>query len=326
MEKRLSLKAMIEQLPEAYLDELFTVVQRMANLEKEKPVCPRCQSTAVIRYGNRCGKQRFLCKGCGRTFVETTNTIMFMSHQPKTVWNEVISDTFSGVSLDKTGERLDVSHQCVFDMRHKILLALEEKQGTVLSEVAELDETYVLDNYKGKKLPAEVSRSPRKHGAVAEKRGISSEYVCICTGIQRNGPAIATTVNRAKPSAEELGRAYNGKLLPGTLTLFDGLRSYPAWGRSQGLVLRNVTGVSENEKGFFNLNTVNRFHSFIKERYRNYRGVATKYLNRYNTLLSIAYRFTAEKLKDYSTRLLMAVSTRRSFTCYEVKTAGLLVI
>ena len=326
MEKRLSLIGMIEQLPDAYLDELFTVVQRMADLEEKKPACPRCQSAAVIRYGTRCNKRRFLCKSCGRTFVETTNTIMFMSHQPKAVWNEVIKDTFGSVSLNKTAERLDISHQCVFDMRHKILLAIQDEQSTVLSEVAELDETFVLDNYKGKKLPDEVSRNPRKHGAVAEKRGISSEYVCICTGIQRKGPAIATTVNRAKPSAEELGIAYNGKLLPGTLTLFDGLRSYPVWGKSQGLVLKDVTGVCENEKGFFNLNTVNRFHSFIKECYRSYRGVATKYLNRYNALLSVAYRITAEKIRDYSAKLLTAISTRRSYTCHDVKMTGLLTV
>lgn len=65
MEKRSSLIGMIEQLPDAYLDELFNVVQRMANLEEKKPACPRCQSAAVIRYGTRCNKRRFLCKGCG---------------------------------------------------------------------------------------------------------------------------------------------------------------------------------------------------------------------------------------------------------------------
>ena len=326
MMMRSSLIGMIDQLPDAYLDEVFAVVQRMADLKEKKPTCPRCQSADVVRYGTRCNKRRFLCKGCGRTFVETTNTIMFMSHQSKTVWNEVIKDTFACVSLHKTAERLETSHQCVFDLRHKILLALQEEKNTVLSEVAELDETFVLDSYKGKKLPTDATRSPRKHGAVAEKRGISSEYVCICTGIQRKGPAIAITVNRAKPTAEKLGIAYNGKLLLGTLTLFDGLRSYPTWGKSQGLVLKDVTDVCENEKGFFNLNTVNRFHSFIKECYRAYRGVATKYLNRYNTLMSVAYRITAEKIRDCSAQLLMAVSNRRSFTCHDVKTAGLLAV
>ncbi len=32
-------------------------------------------------------------------------------------------------------------------------------------------------------------------------------------------------------------------------------------------------------RGIFNLNTVNSLHSFIKETYNHYRGVATKYIN-----------------------------------------------
>lgn len=39
-----------------------------------------------------------------------------------------------------------------------------------------------------------------------------------------------------------------------------------------------------------NLNNVNSFHSFIKNRYRNYRGVASKYINRYNALFSAGFR------------------------------------
>ena len=54
-----------------------------------------------------------------------------------------------------------------FNMRHKILTALEDwlnDHPTVLSDVAELDETFVLESYKGKKLLESVTRAPRKHG------------------------------------------------------------------------------------------------------------------------------------------------------------------
>ncbi|GHU13172.1 hypothetical protein FACS189449_08190 [Alphaproteobacteria bacterium] len=48
---------------------------------------------------------------------------------------------------------------------------------------------------------------------------------------------------------------------------------------------------SENKGvGFYNINTVNNFHGFIKQRNRNARGFATKYLNRYNSLFSRVYR------------------------------------
>ena len=75
-------------------------------------------------------------------------------------------------------------------MRHKILMALLELPVVAdicLGDVSEFDETFVLDCYKGKKLDTGIGRKPRKHGAKALKRGISSEYLCICTGIQRKG-------------------------------------------------------------------------------------------------------------------------------------------
>lgn len=71
-------------------------------------------------------------------------------------------------------------------MRHKILVVLQQMPeicNACLGEVSELDETFVLDCYKGKPLDNDISRKPLKLGAKAEKRGISSEYVCICTGI-----------------------------------------------------------------------------------------------------------------------------------------------
>jgi hypothetical protein len=42
--------------------------------------------------------------------------------------------------------------------------------------------------------------------------------------------------------------------------------------------------------GFYRINEVNGYHSFIKERNRSARGFGTKYLNRYNALFSRVYR------------------------------------
>lgn len=38
----------------------------------ESTNCPRCASSHVVRNGYRCGQQRFLCRGCGRSFGPTT--------------------------------------------------------------------------------------------------------------------------------------------------------------------------------------------------------------------------------------------------------------
>lgn len=131
--------------------------------------------------------------------------------------------------------------------------------GVCLEDVSEVDEKFVLDCYKGRPMDAAAKRNPLGHGAKAEKRGISSEYLCICTGIQRKGggEALATTVNRAKPSAKELLDVFEGHIADGTLVLCDGLRSYYA--------LPGITDCNDREvegSCFYHLNTVNGFHSF----------------------------------------------------------------
>lgn len=315
-------------------DEISSLLDAVAIMLKDKepasrPACPHCAAQSVIRYGFKCRKQRFLCKGCGRTFVPTTNTIMANSHFPAPVWKEMIEDTVHGSAIDFSAKRLGLYHQAAFNMRHKILMALQELPETAdvcLGDVSEFDETFVLDCYKGRELDTGAGRKPRKHGAKALKRGISNEYLCICAGIQREGDAIAATVNRAKPSAAELASIFEGHIADGTLALCDGLKSYRAFSEIADCTIRNCLKQEGDNAHFFNLNTVNGFHSFIKKRYVFYRGVASKYINRYNALFAAAYR-KAEFIIGRLTETVLAVTgTNYYHSNKDVRTAGLLVI
>ena len=266
--------------------------------------CPYCSGSNVIRYGKKHGKQRFLCKDCDKTFVTTTNTVMSMSHQSAAVWDSMIEDTLNGNALSYSEKSLGISHQVAFNMRHKILLELEDHNAadpTLLDEVSELDETFVLECYKGKQLPATIGRPARKHGAKAQKRGISDEYICICTGAQRKSNVVIKAVNRAKPSSEEVAEVFSGHIADGALLLTDGLRSYSIL---ESLADCSIKNVEDEKTGFYNLNTVNNFHSVIKRQYEFYRGVATKYINRYCTLFKYMYRSTASAIKDLKDAML----------------------
>ncbi len=183
------------------------------------------------------------------------------------------------------------------------------REPAILSGVAELDETFVLDCYKGAAVPESAGRKARRHGARAAKRGISQEYVGICTGIQHGEKVVAMSVNRAKPSARELKEVFRGHIGKDCLILTDGLRSYNALE-----TLSECTVVDVNHEGckwMFHLNTVNSLHSYIKGMYRQYRGVATKYINRYNALFSIAFR-SAKNLKE----ILFTVLCKVGKDCY----------
>ena len=304
---------------------VISLVSSTANLP-ERPACPRCCCTRIIKFGYRSGKQRFFCKDCRRTFMYSTNTIMQNSHFERSVWADFIKDTVTGVSLDKSAETFGFSHVTAFNMRHKILMAIQdwlEEHPVELSGIAELDETFVLESQKGTRVPECANRPARKHGAKAQKPGISSEYVAICTGVQRNGGAMAASVNRAKPSGDELKSIFWNHIANDTLLLTDGLRSYNVLSNLTGCSVLNIN--AEGCKGILNLNTVNSFHSFIKETYEHYRGVATKYLNRYNALFSVAFRAAKNLSESLFNSFAITSSFNYHHTCVDVRSHKLLM-
>ena len=318
---------LVKQLPEYVLDDAITYVEAKINEytnEKPNPPCPHCKTDKVKRFGRTSNRQRYRCNECKKTFMETTNTIMEHSQCGEAAWKQVIRDTVDGVPLEKTSESLHMSHSTAFNMRHKILLALEaeeKRKPTVFDGICELDDTFVLESYKGSKLPEDFWRKPRKHGAVAQKRGLSNEYLCISTGVQREGASYSRTVTRGNPGKDDINSVYEGRISKESLIICDGAKGYASLGESCGCPVVNV----DEDKGFAHVNTANSFHSFIKDRYVKYKGVSTKYLNRYNTLFSNTFRNSAS-LIDKIYELLCANDIPRHHSIKDVRSLNLLNI
>jgi transposase-like protein len=301
MESKLkTLLDLAKRLPE---DKLAVAIEKLTEIKREGekgksvsiPGCPKCGGTHVVRNGHESGKQQYLCRGCGRSFVETTNGAVSHSHSGETVWKQVIADTINGVAMDETAESLDLHHETVFNMRHKILYCLEQavaNRQQPLKGICEADETYILESVKGKKIPEGYHRKARRHGAKASKRGVSGEYICVCAAVERDGAAFATAVSRATPGKAELLEVFGGRVTPDTLLLCDGAKSYEILSGSGKCV------IADAKPGLNNINAVNGFHSFIKERNREARGFATEYLNRYNALFSTAFRASDSVVED----------------------------
>lgn len=196
--------------------------------------------------------------------------------------------------------------------------------GAKPDAIKEMDETFVLESYKGSKLGDGFWRKPRKHGAKAQKPGISQEQVCICASVDRDGNAYAKTVNRASPTVEELKEVFAGRLTPGTLAVCDGLKAYKPLCKDAGCTMVDVKKVSEEESALINLNSVNGFHSLIKRVLRDYCGVATKYQNRYNALFVAMYKLTPQRECDIIRRLLTISTDSCNSTNVDVKRKNLL--
>jgi len=277
--------ALAKEIPETHFEEAFEKlmeIKKKAEDEKDsgEQSCPCCKSTLIVRNGKARGKQMYLCRNCKKGFAETSTSAIAHSHSSATVWKQVISDTVNGVAIDKTAENLDLHHETVFNMRHKILYCIEQSlisDPIALTGVCETDETYVLESEKGRKFPRNHHRKPRKHGAKASKPGISNEYVCVCTSVTGEDEKVAVAVNRASPDSQEILSVFGERVDENTVILCDGKQSYN--------VLDNKCTVAVAKR----INKVNGFHSFIKEKLEDMRGVATVYLNRYNALFSKIY-------------------------------------
>jgi len=276
---------MVKEIPETYLEEALAKIKEIKEKAEaeESSVdmeCPHCASQQTVRNGRKNNKQMYLCHSCKKSFAQTTKAAIQGSHSSPTVWKQVINDTVEGIPIDKTAKNLNMHHETVFNMRHKILYCIEQsliENPTALTGACETDETYVLESEKGREFPENYHRKPRKHGAKASKAGISNEYVCVCASVTGAGEHLAVAVNRASPDSKEILDVFGKRVNNDTIILCDGKRSYN--------VLDDICTVAVANR----INKVNGFHSFMKERLDDMRGVATIYLNRYNALFSKIY-------------------------------------
>ena len=326
------LQAVIPELSPYQIDQISAQVARYMKLNEElrntRPtVCPICRRADVrfIKKGIQASKQRYQCKGCGRKFTYDTKQITSNSHQSTDSWITVIEDTLSMTSLDETAEKIGVCHETAFNMRHKLLAYMESmtESFALLDELVEADETYILESQKGVRC---VDRKPRKHGEGATKRGLSNELYCVCVATDRSNNLVATCVNRAKPSSDDLVNALASHIVPQSVLLCDGATAYNKL--ADTLESKKVELVGhESYDRLYHLNTVNSLHSRIKAMFRQLRGVASKYLNRYLALFTVivsCVKYTVAESADNLRRALSAV--REPVTYISSQTEGLLAL
>jgi transposase-like protein len=112
--------------------------------------CPRCGDIDIAKAGHKDGMQRFLCKGCKRTFNAKTGTPMArLRMDNKHIQNAEFM--IEGLSLRQAARKLDVNTKTAFLWRHRFLLAIKDVQPDTLSGVVEADETFFIESFKGQR-------------------------------------------------------------------------------------------------------------------------------------------------------------------------------
>ena len=164
-----------------------------------------------------------------------------------------------------------------FRWRHRFLRVPKDVKPASLVGVAEMDETYFLESYKGRKV---VARPPRKRGGRAAKRGLSREQIPVLVARDHSG---ATTDYVLSDTRKAAVMALLKPLLPtDAVVCSDGAGSISQATKELGLEHHAVlTSSGRHAVGAWHIQNVNAYHSRLKTWVRRSYGVATYYLENY---------------------------------------------
>lgn len=242
-----------------------------------RPPCPHCGDEHVVKNGRAGGLPRFLCRGCRKTFNTLTGTPLAHLHL-RGKWLDQAAVLRDGLSLTDACERLNVARTTAFRWRHRFLAAPKELRAQLLTGVAETDETYFLRSCKGQR--SGMDRPARKRGGKATKRGLSDEQVPVLVVRDRSG-ATADFILEVDDSDHIVPRL-RPILAKDVILCTEGNSVMMATGRKLGVEHHAVNvAAGERVRGAWHVQNVNSYHSRLKDWMRQFRGVATKYLDSY---------------------------------------------
>lgn len=247
---------------------------------KEGVFCPICSCANVSKYGKtKNGMQRYICKGCHKTFVLATNTVFFSAKKTLNDYKKYLHLMMEGAPIRKASEECGISVRTSFLWRHKFLDTLNDiMNGVKLDGVVEMDETFFNISYKGsRKLP----RKSHKRGERAKLRGLSREKVCVPCGVNRDGKSVSKIANLGRLSTKDVFNVFQNKIDESSVLCTDENSSYIKFGNDEGLDIIQIKADKHNSIGLFNIQHINNYHSRLKRFLRPFNGVATKYLNNY---------------------------------------------
>ena len=140
----------LKRISDALLDMLGVSSRSSGDSVKNIPKCRKCESERIIKFGvDKNGKQRYRCKCCGTTFIETSYSVVSHTRHSFNVWEKYIHLLLVGASLEECAFQCGISVRTAFIWRHKILNALQRDQGNrVMAGIIEADEMFLPVSYR----------------------------------------------------------------------------------------------------------------------------------------------------------------------------------
>ncbi len=243
----------------------------------DTPVCPHCESDQIYRYKKR---KIYKCKSCKKQFSVRKGTIFEETNIPLRKWFFAVfllTAHKKGISSVQLARDINVTQKTAWHMLHRIRYTVRTRSfAKPLSNVVEIDETYVGGKHKG-------------------KRGRGSENKTAVFGmLEREGKIREMTVPNVK--AKTLRKIITEYVANGTTVMSD---DWLAYKRLSNLYPHKTInhGQGEYSNGNIHVNTIEGFWSILKRGiYGIYHQVSKKHLQRY--IHEFQFRYNTRKFDD----------------------------
>jgi transposase-like protein len=247
--------------------------------------CPHCGSVEFVKNGKTGkGVQRYICRGCSKTFCDTSNTLFYRSRTAEDIWLKFIDCEISGLSLKESSYYTNLSITTCFYMRHKLYKATRNlKMQETLSSKVELDCIYTKINLKGTK-PSNMPRHSKKRGNTSAYSGISHHKVCIVAAIDENDNMILEIAGVGSESMEKYSK-YTNKFINTTLVISDSKPCIQQFANNLGVMNDKVPVIANKKRYTTNLGNslgdINQLATGITKIIKTSHGVSIRHLQDY---------------------------------------------
>lgn len=237
--------------------------------------CPHCSSDKFQRWGTTtAGEQRYRCKSCTKSFTGLTGTPLNRVRH-KGLLLRYAACMKEQLSVRDAAEQLGLHRNVVFRWRHRLMPELDKHQPTALEGVAEVDEAFFRESFKGRKRG--MPRKAHKRAMPAGKRGISREQIPVLTAVSRGSRSSHLTVLPGVPTTTSVVAALAPVMSKDLVLCSDSAGLYKPTGKALGVTLRQIPR-GMHKLGPYHIQNVNALHSRIKGWFRPFKGVATRNL------------------------------------------------
>ena len=278
-------RALVEELKGAVLAQLARVP------EGDPTECPHCHHAHVVRKGRakegkggKGGGQRWLCRGCGRTFCASSLGLLARSKLDAATWARYVEHMAAGESLQRCADLCGVCLKTSWFMRMRVCEVMRNvlapfRGGDGLS--VQIDEKYLDESFCGNRDRAGVGmpREPHRDGNSVRKHGISKLKICVVTLVNDLGDCACEAVGRGRPTKGEVADGIAGAGLRGSVVTTDSLTSYVSPLREAGVAAHNRYNASRGDGD--GVGMVNALHERMSSFLSRFNGVSTRRLQRY---------------------------------------------